>query len=70
MYAALPHAEVGLLQVGDLDATVTAVVIPVGLEAVVPVGVSLALAAVHVSSLLDAYFKIVHSTLRVAITEP
>ena len=53
MYAALPHAEVGLLQVGDLDGAVAAVVVPVGLETVVLVGVPLALAeiAIRVSSL-------------------
>ena len=55
MYAALPHAEVGLLQVGDLDGAVAAVVVPVGLETVVLVGVPLALAeiAIRVSSLQD-----------------
>ena len=55
MDAALPHAEVGLLQVGDLDGAVAAVVVPVGLETVVLVSVPLALAeiAIRVSSLQD-----------------
>ena len=52
MYAALPHAEVGLLQVGDLEGAVAAVVVPVGLETVVLVGVPLALAAFHMSLLV------------------
>ena len=52
MHAALPDAEVGLLQVGDLDGAVASVAIPVGLETIVLVGVPLALAAIHVLSLL------------------
>ena len=57
MYAALPHAEIGLLQVGDLDGAVAAVVVPVGLETVVLVSVPLALAeiAIRVSSLQDTF---------------
>ena len=45
--AAPPHAKVGLLQVADLDAAVAALVVAVGLQAVVEVDVALALAAAH-----------------------
>ena len=47
LHAALPHAEVGLLEVGDLDCAVAAVVIPVRLEPAVLMRVTLPLAAFY-----------------------
>ena len=49
LHAALPHAEVGLLEVGDLDGAVPVPVVPVRLEPAVLVRVPLALAAFYMS---------------------
>ena len=53
LHAALPHSEVGLLEVGDLDGAVAAVVVPVRLEPAVLVRVPLPLAAFYMSCIND-----------------